>query len=434
MTHLDSFISLIEVSIIYYFLVNYLRKNKKYKPAYLFVSCFMSFIALTMLNIFIDYKGVWVLVVTVIPLIFLHFYTKGTFFAKLFATTFIHALLIITTTVMLVIFNVLFNQNGDIELLLSSNWKALIMFIANALLFLISLLLIHTRRKYEYKIENNQQRSIFFLTLLMFLIALPYIRYFMTHQIDGFLFIIGLFSMILLVLGTVIGYIEFLKINDRIKEDELKLVIQNDQLDRLLGVKELNDDIRVLKEELNQTLSQVIDYIDKGDVDSSIAIVDKYAISVSQKKSVELTNNPTLDYILNLYKEKCIAQQIDFTCTINSACTFDISDNDLLILLGNCFSNAYENCGGLNFIRVFIRDFTEYSSLIIENSIDEERLDIDKLTTKKDLNIHGFGLKSIENTMSKIGGKVQLESKEYMFVCKLLLNRKVSCESEKVTK
>ena len=95
-----------------------------------------------------------------------------------------------------------------------------------------------------------------------------------------------------------------------------------------------------------------------------------------------------------------------------------ITDFDLCTMFSNLLSNAVEACakvqGRNRQIRLEIRDMQDILIIELENSVDEP-VDIPvigEMTTKKDKENHGYGVRNIQETVRKYGGKMEFENRE----------------------
>ena len=121
----------------------------------------------------------------------------------------------------------------------------------------------------------------------------------------------------------------------------------------------------------------------------------------------------TLDVILNRYKTECELKGIDFNFDVRLNNLSFVSDFDLVAILDNLLDNAIEvaEITKDKSIAFETDNRNSYTVIIISNSCeyppatDNNRL----ITTKKDKNVHGFGLKSVSNTLKKYSGDIDRE-------------------------
>lgn len=120
------------------------------------------------------------------------------------------------------------------------------------------------------------------------------------------------------------------------------------------------------------------------------------------------SGNKILDVIINKYVTEAGLRGVDFNYDIKSCNLDSVEDTDLVSILGNLMDNALTAAEKSHRKHMLLETTTRnsYSVIIISNSCNarpearESRL----LTTKEDKRLHGFGLKSVKNTLKKYGG------------------------------
>lgn len=119
------------------------------------------------------------------------------------------------------------------------------------------------------------------------------------------------------------------------------------------------------------------------------------------------SGNKILDVIINKYVTEAELRGVDFNYDIKSCNLDSVEDTDLVSILGNLMDNALTAAEKSHGKHMLLETTTRnsYSVIIISNSCNarpearESRL----LTTKEDKRLHGFGLKSVKNTLKKYG-------------------------------
>lgn len=129
-----------------------------------------------------------------------------------------------------------------------------------------------------------------------------------------------------------------------------------------------------------------------------------------------------LNYEINLAKSKNISVNINIS--VNKE--INIDGKKLCIILGNAIDNAIEACEKLNTKNkeILINIFEEKNNLYISiaNPYIGEIKFKDKLpiTIKKDKDIHGIGLRSIQKTIDK-NGYMQITNEKNIFLLEIVL-------------
>lgn len=134
------------------------------------------------------------------------------------------------------------------------------------------------------------------------------------------------------------------------------------------------------------------------------------------------TGNEILDIFLMEKKLLCEKNHIKLDCIVNGACLSFMQASDIYSLFGNALDNAIEALCKIEdterrIIGLSVK--TQMSMVIIhvENYCDQE-LQFDNeipLTTKQDVNYHGFGIKSIQMVADKYSGNMSILIQDGIF-------------------
>lgn len=155
-------------------------------------------------------------------------------------------------------------------------------------------------------------------------------------------------------------------------------------------------------------------------------------IPAMSKLGISRTDNIVVDALINA--KFSLAQQfaIDFNIDIHIPIELPFRNADLSILLGNILDNAIEACSRLPENRRIIKIHIFYNKgaliiTIINNYLGCLIRDSNGklVSTKKDYQNHGFGLRSVEKIAGKYHGSVVIETKDDLFKIKIVL-----CEIE----
>lgn len=139
------------------------------------------------------------------------------------------------------------------------------------------------------------------------------------------------------------------------------------------------------------------------------------------------TGNKVLDVLLTSKNLSCAKKQIVMTCVVDGT-LFDFMDNiDICSIFGNALDNAIECEEKLELEKrlIEVAAFSQKKFLIIrfENYYEGE-LEFSRgfpLTTKKETQFHGYGLKSLCYTVRKYGGETDISAHDNWFSLKILI-------------
>lgn len=160
------------------------------------------------------------------------------------------------------------------------------------------------------------------------------------------------------------------------------------------------------------------------------------------RHKARLCDNPILNMILLENAELCAANDISFSCDVRAGSVSFMDDTSITALFGNLLSNAVEAARKSEEKRVdlsVIKNVDEEHIVIyIENSCDsapEADYNGNLKTTKKEQEIHGYGMKSINRVIQKYGGlsmpHYEVADKTFRFTIWFSLRTaKAACEND----
>ena len=134
------------------------------------------------------------------------------------------------------------------------------------------------------------------------------------------------------------------------------------------------------------------------------------------------TGNSVLDTLLTGKSLICVDEDIIMTCYANAEGIDFIDTMDLCAILGNALDNAIEYERTVDdldsrIIRVFVRREGAFQVIRVENYCDQELNFRNGLptTTKQNKAIHGYGLKSIQLSVQKYNGALEVKQEDDWF-------------------
>lgn len=157
---------------------------------------------------------------------------------------------------------------------------------------------------------------------------------------------------------------------------------------------------------------------------------------IKQYEAQNKTGNKVLDTVLTSKGLYCSKHDITFTCVADGTLLDFMDIMDICSIFGNALDNAIEcelkiKDKEKRLIHVTVSQQKNFLILRFENyyegglKMKEGRL----LTTKKEKEFHGYGIKSIRYTVSKYDGAVSIDAKENWFEMKILIPMKAAQQS-----
>ena len=158
------------------------------------------------------------------------------------------------------------------------------------------------------------------------------------------------------------------------------------------------------------------------------AVLDSMEQEIKAYEAQNDTGNKVLDTVLTSKCLSCRAQNIQITCVADGSAVDFMDVMDISNLFGNALDNAIEGVVQVSepqrrLIHLSVAKQKGFATIRIENCYNGElqfKNDL-PVTTKKDEQYHGFGLKSIQATARKYGGTATVTTHNGWFELRVLI-------------
>ena len=182
------------------------------------------------------------------------------------------------------------------------------------------------------------------------------------------------------------------------------------------------------RHDIKNVLILISELIQDEKYSKALEVLDKYRTGYKNINVTEIvSNNIVLNYLLNRKINECRNNGIDMGCYVLGDIE-GIDDMNLYILLENLCDNAIEAAGQCNnsTIRLQISEDKEKLYIDIGNTTSGNVLksNPDMNTTKKDKDLHGFGIMNIRDIIDKYNGTINYEGQgDNYLICRCILER-----------
>jgi sensor histidine kinase YesM len=282
------------------------------------------------------------------------------------------------------------------------------------LYFLISRLLTLFSKKENTSYSHGKWFSLLVLPLASMILLI-------TLRITTDSVVLNLYESILLIASCallLLTNILIFVIYDRAEQNsqkliELEMINQKNNIDLtyLSLLEKKNEQLQILSHDYKNNLLTINSMSDSKEINE---FVDNMIGEISTYNRVCKTKNKILDLILSKYVDICDDKHIAFDIDIISDNLDLLSGNDISSLFNNLLDNAVEAAEKSKNKTISLQISTSISSyhkITIINSCDTPPNSINGklITTKRNQKVHGFGTKSINQTISKYNGELQFE-------------------------
>lgn len=186
------------------------------------------------------------------------------------------------------------------------------------------------------------------------------------------------------------------------------------------------EDTRKFQHDLRNRMQVIEDMAEKKEWDE----LKRYVSQVAEKsKTIDLysqTGNLALDSIINCKLDEAKEKGIEVNSVITLPGEIITDEDDMIVIVGNLLDNAMEAAEKVkkdSYIQAFLRYEEGCLYLRVENSYDgiiKEGKD-GFLTRKKEKELHGLGIRSVQDSVTKYQGEMEFSHDEKKFCVDVML-------------
>lgn len=203
--------------------------------------------------------------------------------------------------------------------------------------------------------------------------------------------------------------------NARFTEMQVLLQKEYDTAEYYKMLLDQKENQSILIHDIKKHLQAISLLNENGDSHKVSAYIRQLLESSDLKESAKTCGHEMLNAILSRYRRQCYDKDIDFIVDIRNGTADFLSENDLTALFCNLLDNAVEAAEGIPDgymeISMIRKAPTDFVILSVINSCRTTPFakDSHSLVSKKaDRDRHGFGIKSIQRTVAKYQGDLQM--------------------------
>lgn len=288
------------------------------------------------------------------------------------------------------------------------------LFIALVLLLLLLVVLLVIRWNIrQIEVEN---KHVFILSVVVVLvdIYLEFERNLTTYQVNniiGILLTCTVFILLIAILSNKRLKNERNLLREILKEEREQYLFEKTMIDMVnMKCHDLKHQIAMLSNAPNQELSEQVQ-----------SVIEAYDSRFN-------TGNVALDVVLTRKNFSCKEKKIELTCMAYGKALETFAETDVYSLFGNILDNAIEATEKIE------DESRRIISLVVQKRdrfifIHSENYYVGKLnfagglplTTKGDVILHGYGMKSIRTIVEEYGGSMKISTKEERFILEIVI-------------
>ena len=253
---------------------------------------------------------------------------------------------------------------------------------------------------------------------------------------NGYALEIGHVRTIVDLGGIAVLYAHLIQCGELRVRRELEAV-QNVLQNQYVQYKQSRESIDLINYKYHDLKHQIAVLRSETDPEKRNEFLNHMEDEIRQYEAQNKTGNKVLDTVLTSKSLYCAKHGITFTCVADGTLLDFMDIMDICSIFGNALDNAIE-CElkiadkEKRLIHVTVSQQKNFLILRFENyyegslKVKEGRF----LTTKKEKEFHGYGIKSIRYTVNKYDGAVSIDTKENWFDLKILIPMKKTASDE----
>ncbi len=188
---------------------------------------------------------------------------------------------------------------------------------------------------------------------------------------------------------------------------------------------------KILIHDIRKHLLSIADLNEKGDTKKIADYINQIIQSSDLQRSVRICDNNLLNTILFRTRQQCRESDTSFLTDIRSGCVDFLSEYDLTALFSNLLDNAIDAAKNISDSYIELSVTPQGDKRIVITMINSCRQDPfsghnrQLITTKKNKQRHGYGMKSIQRVVDKYQGDSRLyfNAENYTFHTILILKK-----------
>lgn len=182
---------------------------------------------------------------------------------------------------------------------------------------------------------------------------------------------------------------------------------------------QIEQDLRKFRHDSHSHFQYLLMQLESRQTDAAIAYLRDLSEELDDLALVISTGNAITDAILNVKAHIAEHDHVHFDVEAMLPPDLPISDNDLVIILGNLLDNAIEACTHLpdekdRVVRVLMRINRNLFIITVENKMVHlpQQKGLYTLTSKRNTKLHGLGLRIIRDHVEEYGGSVDIKKQD----------------------
>lgn len=232
--------------------------------------------------------------------------------------------------------------------------------------------------------------------------------------------------LIILVINVLVFYFydEIMKSYDAKFEKVLLTQQNNAYIKQLEIINQSKENLKTFRHDIKNHALSLKYHIDNGDIESASEYLDNIFNFIDYSKEYAKSGNTEIDSIINYKMDLAEQHNIKSKVELKVPEKLNINSFDLSIIIGNLLDNAIEASSKAEdkFINISVELDRSVLYISLYNSYDGNlKFEGGKLSTTKKIEHHGLGLNSVEKSIEKYNGAINIHHDKKVFYVDVLL-------------
>ena len=184
-------------------------------------------------------------------------------------------------------------------------------------------------------------------------------------------------------------------------------------------IKKLNKKTRTLKHDMKNHIIVITSYLNHEQYDEAKNYISNISDNLNKMYTYIETGNSLLNYIINTKLQFAKENNIDIKAEIENLSFDQIGSVDFSALLNNLLDNAIEASLNSKHKEIVVNILRKrgYDTILVKNKISQSVLKYNPnlISTKKNKEEHGYGLKHIKSLVNKYEGMIDIYEEDDFF-------------------
>ncbi len=215
--------------------------------------------------------------------------------------------------------------------------------------------------------------------------------------------------------------------DEKVRLSEIQLESKQNQLQAFRDMQSLYERQGQKLHDYKKQLITLQELIKGGDTETAIEFTEQLTKSIAVEMSEINVGHPVVNAVLNQQYRVAKGKEIGMTFAVSDLHSIRISDEDIVVILGNLIENAMHECekvivsGSDASIQVKFVEKDDNLILMVRNPVVQKVTIVDNKVQITSEESHGIGLTNVEEVTAKYGGSFAIACTEDEFCAVVMI-------------